>query len=63
VRDNFSPDIIDCQGLYILPGKGEECTMLNTKIVKRIETLNRYGKFLMIFLVLAIGLAAVKRFT
>jgi hypothetical protein len=63
VRDNFSPDIIDCQGLYILPGKGEECTMFNTKIVKRIETLNRYGKFLMIFLVLAIGLAAAKRFT
>jgi len=63
VRDNFRPDIIDCQGLYILPGKGEGCTMINTKIVKRIEMLNRYGKFVMIVLVLAIGLVAVKRLT
>jgi hypothetical protein len=61
VRDTFSPDIIDCQGLYILPGKGEECTLINTKIVKRIEMLNRYGKIVMILLVLAIGLVAVRR--
>ena len=63
VRDNFSPDIIDCQGLYILPGKGEACTLVNTKIVKRIEMLNRYGKIVMIVLVLAVGLVAVKRLT
>jgi len=63
VRDNFRPDIIDCQGLYILPGKGEGCTLLNTKIVKRIEMLNRYGKLVMILLVLAVGLVAVKRFS
>jgi hypothetical protein len=61
VRDNFNPDIIDCQGLYILPGKGEECTLVNTKIVKRIEMLNRYGKLIMIFLVLVVGLVAMKR--
>ena len=63
VRETFSPDIIDCQGLYILPGKGEECTMINTKLVKRIELLNRYGKVVMIVLVLAIGLVAMKRFS
>jgi len=63
VRDNFRPDIIDCQGLLVLPGKGEECTLINTKIVKRIEMLNRYGKIVMILLVLGIGLAAVKRFS
>jgi hypothetical protein len=63
VRDNFRPDIIDCQGLLVLPGKGEECTLINTKIVKRIEMLNRYGKIIMILLVLGIGLVAVKRFT
>jgi hypothetical protein len=63
VRDNFRPDIIDCQGLWVLPGKGEECTLTNTKIVKRIEMLNRYGKIVMILLVLGIGLAAVKRFS
>lgn len=63
VRDTFRPDIIDCQGLYILPGRGEECTMVNTKIVKRIEMLNRYGKVVMIVLVLLIGLVAMKRFS
>ena len=63
VRETFRPDIIDCQGLYIRPGKGEECTMINTKIVKRIEMLNRYGKIVLILLVLVIGLLAVKRFT
>ena len=63
VRDNFRPDIIDCQGLWVLPGKGEECTLTNTKIVKRIEMLYRYGKVVMILLVLGIGLAAVKRFS
>lgn len=63
VRDNFRPDIIDCQGLLVLPGKGEECTLINTKIVKRIEMLNRYGKIVMILLVLGIGLVAVRRFS
>ena len=62
VRDTFRPDIIDCQGLYILPGRGEECTLVNTKIVKRIEMLNRYGKIVMIVLVLAIGLVGCKAF-
>lgn len=61
IRDTFSPDIIDCQGLYIRPGRGEECTLINTKIVKRIEMLNRYGKIVMIVLVLAVGLVAVRR--
>ena len=63
VRETFRPDIIDCQGLLVLPGKGEECTLINTKIVKRIEMLNRYGKIIMILLVLAVGLVAVRRFT
>ncbi|MFC1695638.1 hypothetical protein ACFL1C_05880 [Pseudomonadota bacterium] len=61
VRDTFRPDIIDCQGLLILPGKGEACTLINTKIVKRIEMLNRYGKVIMILLVLAVGLVAARR--
>lgn len=63
VRETFSPDIIDCQGLLLLPGKGEECTMINTKIVKRIEMFNRYGKIIMIILVLGVGLVAAKRFS
>jgi hypothetical protein len=63
VRETYRPDIIDCQGLLVLPGKGEECTLINTKIVKRIEMLNRYGKIIMILLVLAVGLVAVRRFS
>ncbi|MBT8053859.1 MAG: hypothetical protein HKN57_13935 [Xanthomonadales bacterium] len=63
VRETFRPDIIDCQGLLVLPGKGEACTLINTKIVKRIEMLNRYGKIIMILLVLAVGLAAARRLT
>jgi hypothetical protein len=62
VRENFEADIIDCQGLYVLPGKGEECTLLNTKIVKRIEMLNRYGRVIMIILILGVGLLAMRRF-
>ena len=60
-RDDFRPDIIDCQGLYITPGRGEECTLVNTKIVKRIETLNRYGKLVLILLVLSVGMLAIRR--
>lgn len=61
-RETYRPDIIDCQGLLIRPGKGEECTMVNTKIVKRIETLNRYGRVIMIAVMLIAGLIAVRRF-
>jgi hypothetical protein len=60
-NDSYRPDIIDCQGLFIVPGRGEECTMVNTRIVKRIEMLNRYGVVVMILLVLAVGLLAMKR--
>ena len=61
VRENYRPDIIDCQGLYILPGHTEECTLVNTRVVKRIEMLNRYGKIVMILLIFGVGLMAVKR--
>ncbi|MDT8322072.1 MAG: hypothetical protein RQ826_16275 [Xanthomonadales bacterium] len=61
-RETYRPDIIDCQGLLIRPGKGEECTMVNTKIVKRIEVLNRYGRAIMILVMLVAGLIAVRRF-
>ena len=61
-RESYRPDIIDCQGLLIRPGKGEECTMVNTRIVKRIEMLNRYGRAIMILVMLVAGLIAVRRF-
>jgi hypothetical protein len=61
VPGNFRSDIIDCQGLYLLPGSQEECTLVNTKIVKHIEMLNRYGKVVMIVLFLAVGLLTMRR--
>ena len=60
-RDSYRRDIIDCQGLYIVPGAREECTLVNTKIVKRIEMFNRYGVFVLILLVLGVGLIAIRR--
>lgn len=59
--ETYISDEFDCQGLVIYPGKGEDCTMLNTKIVKRIEMLNRYGKAVMILVILVVGLVAVRR--
>jgi hypothetical protein len=59
--DAYIADEFDCQSLVIFPGKSEECTMVNTKIVKRIEMLNRYGKVIMILVMLLVGLISVKR--
>lgn len=60
--DTFIADESDCQGLMLLPGRGAECTMVNTKIVKRIEMLNRYGIAIMILVMLVAGLVAVRRY-
>ena len=46
--DDYTADTSDCQGLVILAGAEEECTIVNTKVVKMIEALNRYGLVLMI---------------
>jgi hypothetical protein len=59
--DSFRADQSDCLDLLVTPGAREECTMVNTKVVKRIEMLNRYGISLMILLVFAVGLIAIKR--
>lgn len=59
--DTFRADQSDCSGLLIMPGADEECTLVNTKVVKRIETLNRYGMGAMILVMLAAGLLAIKR--
>jgi len=59
--DTFRKDQSDCNNLLIMPGTDEECTLVNTKVVKRIETLNRYGLGAMILIMLAAGLLAIKR--
>ena len=48
-------DTSDCQDLLILPGAEEECTMVNTKVVKMIEVFDRYGLGIMILAFMAVG--------
>lgn len=57
----FIADAADCQDLLVVPGQDVECTMVNTKIVKKIDMLNRYGLALMIAVMLGAGLAAVRK--
>jgi hypothetical protein len=63
VRDTFMADVSDCLDLLVIPGQEVECTIVNTKVVKRIDMLNRYGLAMMIAVILGAGLAAVRRFT
>ncbi len=62
-RETFIADIDDCRELLVLPDQGAECTLVNTKVVKRIDMLNRYGLTLMIAVMLGAGMAAVHRQT
>ena len=61
-NESFIPDPEDCRNLLILPGSEEECTLVNTKVVKMIEMLNRYGLAIMILVFLAVGMVAARRF-
>jgi hypothetical protein len=61
-EESFVGDVEDCRELLVLPGQDVECTIVNTKVVKRIDMLNRYGLFMMIAVMLGAGLAAVRRF-
>lgn len=61
-REEFIADPDDCRGLLVLPGSEEECTMVNTKVVKMIEMLNRYGLVVMILVFMAVGMVAARRF-
>ena len=60
-RDEFRADVSDCRGLIIRPGAQEECTLVNTKVVKMIQVLNRYGLFIMIGVFLVAGMIAARR--
>ena len=57
-NESFIPDSDDCRNLLILPGSEEECTLVNTKVVKMIEMLNRYGLAIMIMVFLAVGMVS-----
>ena len=63
LQETFLSDARDCLDLLVRPGHLIECTMVNTKIVKRIDMLNRYGRIMMIAVMLGVGLAAVKKFS
>jgi hypothetical protein len=60
-RDDFRADISDCQDLIIRPGAQEECTMVNTKVVKMIQVLNRYGLVVMVAVFAIAGMIAARR--
>jgi hypothetical protein len=60
-REDFRADIADCRDLIIVPGAREECTMVNTKVVKMIQMLNRYGLVIMILVFLIAGMFAARR--
>lgn len=62
-REEFLADMSDCMDLLVMPGAQEECTLVNTKIVKRIEMLNRYGKIAMVVVFMGVGLLAARRFS
>lgn len=54
-------DVSDCEDLLILPGAEEECTIVNTKVVKMIEMFNRYGLVIMILAFMLVGMFAARR--
>jgi len=60
-QETFVADIEDCLNLLVLRGQDVECTMVNTKVVKRIDMLNRYGLGLMIVVMLFAGLFSVNK--
>ena len=59
--DSYFSDTSDCMDLLILPGAREECTVVNTKVVKMIEMLNRYGLVIMILAFMVVGGFAARR--
>ena len=59
--DSWISDTGDCRNLLILPGAREECTVVNTKVVKMIEMLNRYGLVVMILVFMIVGGFAARR--
>lgn len=61
-REDFVPDMTDCRDLLVLPGAQEECTLVNTKVVKMIDMLNRYGLAIMIAVFAVAGMLAARKF-
>jgi hypothetical protein len=59
--DTYYSDTSDCDDLLIRPGAREECTVVNTKVVKMIEMLNRYGLVIMILAFMVVGGFAARK--
>lgn len=59
--ETFTSDVSDCEALLILPGAREECTVVNTKVVKMIEVFNRYGLVAMILAFMLVGGVAARK--
>jgi hypothetical protein len=59
----YVADTQDCRNMRILPGSQDECTITNTKVIKLIQVLNRYGLVIMILIFMVVGMFAVRRFS
>jgi hypothetical protein len=59
--DAYVDDVSDCRDLLILSGASEECTIVNTRVVKMIEMLNRYGLAVMVLAFMVVGGLAARK--
>jgi hypothetical protein len=55
-------DQSDCESLFLLPGQGDSCVIVNTRLYAGIPTLSQYGLMLMALLMLGFGAVAYRRF-
>lgn len=61
VDSGVEADDSECQNLYLAPGAGASCALFNTRLYEGIPSLNRYGLALLGFVMLGLGLLAVRR--
>ena len=59
--EGYTSDVSDCEALLVRPGAREECTVVNTKVVKMIEVFNRYGLVVMILAFMVVGGLAARK--
>lgn len=55
-------DDSDCAQLNLLPGQGDSCVIINTRLFAGIPTLNRYGLILLVLMMIGVGAVGLRRF-
>jgi hypothetical protein len=51
----------DCESMVVLPGEGESCVIVNTRLYEGIPTLNPYGLLILTLLMMGIGAVLIVR--